>query len=477
MSATAKRRESPEERVLDFIREHCPLAPRSCLLVAVSGGPDSVCLLHILAGLKETLGIELHATHLNHQLRGAESESDAQYVAGLAQSLGIPATIEKRDVRAYQAQKRISLEEAAREVRYNFLTQTAKSVGSSQVAIGHTRDDNIETILMHLIRGSGTRGLQGLCPRTEWQTTDASLTIIRPLLGISREETQGYCREHSLSPRLDSSNLSLSPLRNRIRLKLLPLLKGYNPRIAEALLRTARIAASDLAFLEKEGARSWKRTAQFKEDTIILDKERLLALPPALKRQVLRLSLEELIGNLRDIEARHIEEIMDALDKPAGRSLNLPGGLILTIEYDRYLIGREPLALAPFPPLETELTLAVPGETRLPGWQVTASVTDRKQPTEEADKLSACFDFDKTGDRLLLRNRRPGDHFQPLGMSQPKRLNRFMIDAKIPRRWRERVPVVSSPEQIVWVVGYRIDNRVRVTGETRRVLYLRFTPG
>jgi tRNA(Ile)-lysidine synthase len=475
MSGKAKRRESPEERVLGFIREHCPPAPKSRLVVAVSGGPDSVCLLHILTRLREALGIELYAAHLDHQLRGAESESDAEYVAELTQSLGIPLAVEKREVRAYQAQKRISLEEAAREVRYSFLAETAKAIGAGEVAIGHTRDDNIETILMHLIRGSGTRGLQGLRPRTEWQGAGISLTIIRPLLEISREETQGYCREHGLSPRLDSSNLSLSPLRNRIRLKLLPLLKGYNPRIAEALLRTARLAADDLAFLEEEGARSWNQTAQLKEDTVILDKERLLGLPPALKRQVLRLSLGKLSGSLKDIEARHIEEMMNALNKPAGRSLNLPGGLTLTIEYDRYLVGKEPLALAPFPPLETELPLSIPGETRLPGWQVSARITER-QPTEEDDSLSACFDFDKTGDRLSVRNRRRGDRFQPLGMSQPKKLNRFMIDAKIPRHWRERVPVVSSPEHIVWVVGYRIDDRVKVTGETRQVLCLRFTP-
>jgi tRNA(Ile)-lysidine synthase len=475
MSATSKRRESPEERVLGFIREHCPLAPKSRLLVAVSGGPDSVCLLHILTSLKEELGVELYAAHLNHQLRGADSESDAEYVTNLTQSLGIPTTIGERNVRAYQAQKRISLEEAAREVRYDFLAQTARSIGTDQVAIGHTRDDNIETILMHLIRGSGTRGLQGLRPRTEWPSADASLTIIRPLLEISREETQSYCQEHSLSPRLDSSNLSLSPLRNRIRLKLLPLLKGYNPRIAEALLRTARIAAGDLAFLEGEGACSWNQITQLKEDVIILDKEHLLELPSALKRQVLRLSLDKLIGSLKDIECRHIEEMMNALDKPAGRSLNLPGGLTLTIEYDRYLIGKEPLALSPFPPLEAELPLSVPGETRLPGWHIVASITEQQAP-EESDNLSACFDFDKTGDRLSVRNRKPGDRFQPLGMSQPKKLNRFMIDAKIPRLWRKRVPVVCSPKQIVWVVGGRIDDRVRVTEDTKKVLRLRFTP-
>ncbi len=476
MSTTAKRRDSPEERVLGFIREHCPPAPKSRLLVAVSGGPDSVCLLHIMTSLKEALGIELYAAHLNHQLRGAESESDADYVASLTHSLSIPAIIEKREVRAYQAQKRISLEEAARELRYGFLAQTAKAISAGEVAIGHTRDDNIETILMHLIRGSGTGGLQGLRPRTEWQCAGISLNIIRPLLEISREETQGYCQEHGLSPRLDSSNLSLSPLRNRIRLKLLPSLKGYNPRIAEALLRTARLAADDTAFLEDEATHAWNQTTRLKEDTVILDKARLLELTPALQRQVLRLSLGKLYGSLKDIEARHIEEMMNALNKPAGRSLNLPRGLTLTIEYNRYLIGKEPLALAPLPPLEAELPLSIPGSTRIPGWQVSASITDREQPVETDDELSACFNLDKTGDRLWVRNRRRGDRFQPLGMSQIKKLNRFMIDAKIPRRWRYRVPVVSSPEHIIWVVGYRIDDRARVTRETRQVLRLQFTP-
>jgi tRNA(Ile)-lysidine synthase len=472
MTATAKRGETLEERVLGFIREHCPPAPGSRLLVAVSGGPDSVCLLHILTRLREALGIELHAAHLDHQLRGAESESDAQYVAGLTQSLGIPLTMERRQVRAYRARKGISLEEAAREVRYDFLAQTAKAVGAVEVAVGHTRDDNIETILMHLIRGSGLRGLQGLSPLSQCPGAASGLTIIRPLLEVSREETQDYCREHGLSPRLDSSNLSLSPLRNRIRLKLMPRLKDYNPRIAEALLRTARLAADDTAFLEAAGEHAWKETARLKEGVIILDKERLLELTPALKRQVLRKTLGKLSGSLKDIEARHIEAMMNALNKPAGRSLNLPDGLAMTIEYDRYLVGKGPLTLAP-PPLETELPLNIPGETRLPGWQVSASVTG-PQPAEDTDNLSACFDLDKTGERLSVRKRRPGDRFQPLGMSQPKRLNRFMIDEKIPRRLRERVPVVCSPEQIVWVVGSRIDDRVKVTGETRRFLRITF---
>ena len=185
-------------RVLHFIQEQQLISESQKLLVAVSGGADSVCLLHILVALQKELDITLHVAHLDHQLRGAESEADARYVADLAHRLGIPATVERRDVKAYKARRHVSLEEAAREVRYFFLAQVVESIGANGVAVGHTADDHVETILMHLIRGSGTRGLRGLQPLRRWQYSGGSLTIIRPLLTASREETAGYCHHHRL---------------------------------------------------------------------------------------------------------------------------------------------------------------------------------------------------------------------------------------------------------------------------------------
>ncbi len=463
-----------EPRVLHFIQQHHLVSGQPCLLVAVSGGPDSVCLLHILVKLQGELNIRLHVAHLNHQLRGAESEADARYVSDLAHQLGIPATIEQRDVKAYQAQQRTSLEETAREVRYTFLAQVARSIGGEQVAVGHTTDDHIETMLMHLIRGAGTRGLRGLQPSSRWQSSGDSLTIIRPLLPVSRQETADYCHSHQLTPRIDASNLSLSPLRNRIRHQLLPLLKSYNPRVAEALLRTARIVGDDLAFLDKEGARLWGEIARRRENTIILDKERFLELPSALKRHLLRTSIEKLLGNLKDIETRHIEEMMDVLTKPAGRRISLPRGLNFSIEYNQYLLGTDPAALSPFPSLNDKFSLKLPGETLLPGWRVEATIVDRRRMTEEETGFTAYFDLNKTGDELVVRPRQPGDRFQPLGMSQPKKLGEFMIDAKIPHAWRERIPIVCSPQHILWVVGWRIDDRVKITEETKQILCLKF---
>ncbi len=469
-----------EQRVSRFMQEHHLVSSGCCLLVAVSGGADSTCLLHILAGGKEELGIRLHVAHLNHQLRGPESEADARYVADLASQLGVPATIEKRDVKAYQKEKRISLEEAAREVRYRFLADTASVIGASRVATGHTLNDQVETILMHLVRGTGTRGLIGLKPSSQWRLNGKRITVVRPLLEVSHQETADYCQHYQLMPRMDASNLSLSPLRNRIRHQLLPLLQSYNPRVAEALLRTAGIAADELALLDEESARLWGKAAQKQGGTIILDKEGLYKLPPALRRHLLRAAIEELLGNLKDIETRHIEEIVAVLDKPAGKQISLPGGLLFAVDYDRYLLGVEPTVLCPFPVLEREFALKIPGETRLPGWQVEATIVEPsliKVIGLIDNDFTAYLDFDKAGSELMVRSRKPGDQLQPLGLSQPKKLGEFMIDARIPRAWRGRIPVVFSPEQILWLVGYRIDERVKVTEETKKVLKLQFKRG
>ncbi len=468
-------------KVLHFIRKHRLVSKKHPLLVAVSGGPDSVCLLHVLVQLQPELGIRLHLAHLNHQLRGVEAEDDARYVTELAYRLGIPATIESRNVRSYQTRQRLSLEEAAREVRYTFLAQVAGTVGASQMAVGHTRDDHVETVLMHLIRGAGTRGLRGLQPGVTRQIGTGKLTVIRPLLTVNREEIAGYCRYHQLTPRHDTSNRSLSPLRNRIRLKLLPFLKNYNPRITEALLRTSRIAHDDLAFLDSTARRIWDNLAQRQANTISLAKEEFLELPPALQRHLLRIAVEKLLGDLRDIEARHIEDLMAALTKPTGKKLNLPGGITFTIDYHRYLLGADEPVSSPFPPLSGEFPLKLPGETKLPGWQITATITDREQLAAEVksagngltdNRFTAYFDFVKTGDSLVVRARRRGDRFQPLGLNQSKKLGEFMIDARIPRSWRQQVPIIGSPGQIIWVVGWRVDERVRVSEETKQILCL-----
>jgi tRNA(Ile)-lysidine synthase len=461
-----------KQRVFQFIQKEGLIQGETILLVGVSGGPDSVCLLHILDQLKESLGVDLHVCHLNHMLRDASSDADARYVSTLAQRLGIAATVELRDVKAYQEEHRLSLEEAAREVRYDFFAQVAESIGATRIALGHTQDDQVETILMHLVRGTGLAGLRGMQPVTTWHGRRGNaLLVVRPLLQVAREETEEYCSAYDLEPRGDFSNYSLDFARNRFRYELIPLLQGYNKNISAALLRTARAAADELSFLEEQVSQVWERVVREQPNGLLLDIEALRSLHPAIKRHLLRRVLGEILGDLSHIQSIHIEKMMEALSKPAGKRLSLPKGLFFHVDYNTCLVIKGAYDTCPFPIFEGEHRLNVPGDTALSGWRVRASVT---QPAGEADGFRACLDIDEVGSGLVVRRRKAGDRFQPLGMAEPKKLQDFMVDAKIPRSWRDRVPLVCSPDGILWVVGWRIAERARVKDSTKSVLYLEF---
>lgn len=453
------------ERVLNFIREHNLVSHGENLLVGVSGGPDSVCLLHLLISLRDKLGVNLYLAHLNHGLRGVESEADARYVSDLAHRFDLPAIIEQREIHPGQG----SLEEVAREVRYRFFAQAANSVGASKIALGHTKDDQVETILMHLLRGAGATGLRGIQPLSRWN----SLVLVRPLIEVERRETEAYCLEHDLAPRCDSSNLSLSYLRNRIRHQLIPLLQSYNPNVNEVLLRTARLSAEESAFFEEQVSQVWHQLVKEEREGLILDSSKLASLHPALQRWLLRAALKRLLGDLRDIEEKHIESMRAALSWSAGKRLSLPRGLVLSTEYGRWVISADPAISCPLPALEGEYRLKVPGETLLPGWRVVATISEAK--SQEVEPWSACLDFEVAGKDLVVRKRKPGDRFQPLGMSQPKKLQDFLVDAKVPQSWRDRLPLVCSAHHILWVVGWRIDERVKISENTRKILCLEFT--
>ncbi|MFA5316248.1 MAG: tRNA lysidine(34) synthetase TilS [Dehalococcoidales bacterium] len=470
------RRTSITPRVLSFIQKHSLMVEGKPLLVAVSGGPDSVCLLHLLASLRDQ-GIKMHVAHLNHRLR-PEANDDAAYVADMARGLRLPATIGERDVMSHQKKHRQSLEEAARQVRYQFLAEVAMDIGASRVAVAHTRDDHVETILLHLVRGSGTRGLKGLEPLSKWRdkSSGKEITIARPLLEISRQETLGYCAEYHLEPRFDVSNLSMSPLRNRLRHQLIPLLKSYNPAISDVMVRFGHIAGDDMAYLANETARLWPTVALEEDDTISLDRSVFDRLEVVPQRYLLRMAMEKLLGDLKDIESRHLEEmVIKVLNKPAGRKINLPGGIVFLSDYHHYRFARNLTALAHYPSLEGETAIAIPGVTCFSGWCFSVSVITHEAMIEDTDCFTAYFDYDRTGYELLVRRRQRGDRFQPLGLEAPKKVGEFMIDARIPSYLRDRIPLVTSREGIIWLVGYRIDERVKVTPDTKHILCIKVT--
>jgi tRNA(Ile)-lysidine synthase len=341
----------------------------------------------------------------------------------------------------------------------------------------------------------------------------SNLLVIRPLLNITREETASYCQEHQLDPRIDSSNLSPSFFRNRLRLHLLPLLRQYNPSVDQALLRLADIAKEDNAFIEQQASGLWDEVARQENNSIYLDKKQIASLPIALQRQLLRVAVTKLAGDVRDIEATHIEAARSLLNKPASKRISLPHGFICHGGYNELVITRLPSVIAtshsviasdlpakawqagarqsqfppcPFPPLPGEFPLKVPGQTVSPGWKVIASIVRERVASLSSrgalstgertcqNNLVAHFDLQKTGMKFFIRQRQPGDRFQPLGMSMPKKLYEFMVDAKIPRSWRSHIPIVCSPQQIIWVVGWRIDDRAKTTEASQEILRLEF---
>jgi len=453
--------------------------PGNRVVVGVSGGPDSLCLLHLLHGLREELGITLHVAHLHHALRGEEADEDAKFVERLATSWGLPSTVEKRDVPAYAEREKLAIEQAARQVRYTFLAEVANRVGASSVAVGHNADDQVETIIMHWLRGAGTAGLRGMRPLQRWPLPGIDLRLARPLLEIPREEIEAYCQEHRLRPRFDRSNLDTTYYRNRIRHELLPLLEEYNPNIREVIRRAALIIADDHHYLASQGQRAWEKVVSEMEGALVFDLKAWGQLHPSLQRQLLRRAIRNLRSDLRNIDWVHIEEARRALgEKPAGTEVTLPRGLSLFRSYDTFVIG-DMIPVPEMPLIEEEMKIAVPGRTPLPDWHLITEVLAGERGKVEAfnnqDPWQGYLDLDQVGQDLILRGRKPGDRFQPLGMGgRSKPLREFMIDAKIPYHIRDMLPLVVSPQNIVWVAGYRIDERARVTERTERVLKIWF---
>ena len=448
-------------------------------MVASSGGPDSQTLLYSLLSLRDELDLRLHVAHLNHNFRGEEAYEDARFVAAEAGKLSLPSTIGKADPMAYQREQGISsIEAALREVRYDFLAQVAKDTGATAVALGHTADDRAETVMMHILRGTGLHGLRGMEPISTWRhpRKDVQTTLVRPLLGVAKADTEVYCHERDIPYRIDTYNVSLRFTRNRIRHKLIPTLRSYNPRIRESLLRLARTASQQVSYIEQEVDRVWGRAVKSADVPIVLDAGVITPLHPFLQSHLLRRAYEEVAGGAYSLEEAHIQAMMRMLNASPGKRLHLPRGVRLVTGYGELLLGRGDEDFCPLPPLEGEHALNVPGETRIPGWLVRAEVLD-KPPAELPDgRSAACFDLEAMGGKLWVRGRRRGDRLQPLGMESSRKLHDLFVDEKVPRHWRDRVPLVVSERGIAWAIGYRIAHWARVREDTGKVLRMTFSP-
>ncbi|MBM3934459.1 MAG: tRNA lysidine(34) synthetase TilS [SAR202 cluster bacterium] len=445
----------------------------SRIVVAVSGGQDSLALLHALSRQSQKLRIELVCAHLDHGLRGEASAADHTFVAAVAAGLGIPFAGGHANVAAVRKAGGMSVEEAARAARYAFLTRTARENGAAAVALGHTLDDQAETVLLHILRGSGIAGLRGMALLSEREIEGAAINLLRPMLGLRRADTAAYCQALELAPRLDESNLDTRFTRNRVRLELIPLLETFNPAIRESLARLARSAADIDDFATANARDLLSGVVSPVPGGVSLNRQGLGGLPDALRVVAVREALRQVRKGLEGIEEAHLDAVLDVAAGRAGRSTDLPGGLEAVAGYDEVVISRRGEAQELLPPIEEDVVIAVPGNGQAGGWSVKTSTI---HPGQEAapdtrsgaaisppDDFSARFDAESLGAHITVRRRRDGDRFQPLGMAEAKKLQDFFVDEKVARRVRDRVPIVEAEGRIAWVVGRRIAEWARAT--------------
>ena len=461
------------------IEAHRMFQPGDSVLVAVSGGSDSVALLHILTRLASRFSIRLAVGHLDHGLRPLESKRDAEFVSSLARELDLPFFMERTDVERYRKNRRLSLEEAARERRYRFYHCTAEQNGFNKIALAHHRDDNAELILMRFLRGSGRHGLAGIPPVR-------NPMIVRPLLELSKRDLVDFLRIEKYAHVTDSSNQDMHFLRNRVRHQLIPELKqSFNPALDRLVTRQADIFRDEEEWIDGLITPLFKRSLiELTERSLVMSARQIAAMHPAPRRRIIRRALVELKGNLRRISFAHV----DAVDRlirsgPQVGSLDLPDRIRVERLYDAITFEKKTQNLRQAPPkgnrppraiVDYAYPVELPGSVLIgdTGGRIIFTRIDSQKAIDidKSDNTVAFMDMNRLQPPLILRNARPNDRFRPLGMQGTQKLSRFFIQNKIPRNDRASCPLLVSGNEIVWIVGYRIADSVRIRPVTEKIL-------
>jgi tRNA(Ile)-lysidine synthase len=469
----------PLEVALSDALAACGVESAQTVLFAVSGGPDSMAMLTAIANLHETSSDQVSdfvAAHFNHRLRGPESEGDARYVRDFCDERGIVCEIGTGDVADFAKTHSGGLESASRTMRYKFLADAARRHGASAIATAHTRDDQAETILLHIVRGSGLAGLRGIqtVGPVPGEMDSDSLRLVRPLLSVGKTDTDSYCDTMGIRPRHDLSNDDLFFARNRIRHKILPEMRKLNPLVSEALIRLSEAAGADHEAIEAIVDDEWD-IATHEDGEVLLPLAVLNHVPIAVGTRIIQRAYATFGPSHRQtLEAVHIKAILSASRSGAGQSVEIPAGVVVTIGYENASLSTGPRPIdCRYLPIEDQLALNVPGSVPLnPRATLTAELVTRPADTSGMPESTAYLDLHTSCQSLTVRNWIEGDRFQPLGMAGEKKLSDFFIDSKIPRDWRDRIPLVVVNDRIAWVAGYRIAEWAKVASETKNCVKL-----
>lgn len=452
-------------RFISAIDRHALITPGETLIAGLSGGPDSVSLLHLLDGIKKRYSLRLHAVYVDHNLRPDETPLEIEFCRRLCDGLGINFVVKAIDVISYQKRSGLGRQEAARELRYKAFDEACLETGASKICLAHNADDQAETVLMRLVRGSGPGGLAGIPVRRG--------RIVRPLIEIGRSEIESYIEENGLEYMVDSSNLKTDYLRNRIRLTLMPELKKLNPKLLAGITSTVSVLQEEERYLGIHTTKALMRLISRKTLTRIeLFLRPMETLDKVILRRVLRRAIDETSG-IRGIGFGHIEDIIALIsDGRAGDRLYLPKGIRVIRQYALLVITSD------LPIKISEYTLNPGDEVAVAGAGVVLKAGFEEVAGEPGDgKTSVTVDADKITLPLLVRARRPGDYFYPAGFGRKKKLQDYFVDEKIPRDERDSVPLVFSGADLVCVAGHRADERFRPGPDTKKFLRLVIVSG
>jgi tRNA(Ile)-lysidine synthase len=455
------------DRVKRTIDRYRLLEKGDRLIVGVSGGVDSMVLLHLLNACRETFDLSLIVAHVNHGFRPEESEREAELVEKESDRFRLPFEYGKFNAREFQKMGGLSPQDAARRIRFHFFYDLLRKHYAQKIALGHNADDQVETVLLRLVRGSGLRGLKGILPIRERK-------VIRPLLEVWREEIHSFALEKKIPFLSDSSNLKNDYLRNRIRLSLIPFIeREYQPNFKETLLRTSTILREEDDYLERGTEEAYQKIIHKAGDTLSFKWSEYQSLHRAIQWRVIRKLVERIHDGAGVIEDGGGADVLKVLQNlhPSSPSflLELPHGFWIEKRYDVVLLGKK--EVKPSSPFEVDLLC--PGHTFIEEIEkeVVIEETDRDQFRDySGPPNTALMDYENLRFPLKMRNFRPGDRFCPLGVKGTQKLKEFFIDHKVPKFERPSIPLLISEERIAWVVGYRIDERVKITEKTKRVL-------
>lgn len=453
------------KEVLKYIKTNNMFKKNDNVLVAFSGGPDSLSLLHVLNSLKDELNIQLAAAHVNHCLRGNEADSDEEFCRNFCDHLGIKIYVKKAKVYDIAKDKDISVEQAGRIVRYNFFEEIMKKENFNKIAVAHNANDQAETVLMRIMRGTGLDGLCGIMPVRD-------NIYVRPLLNTRREEIEEYCRQNNLKPRIDKTNFEKIYTRNKIRLELIPYIKkNFNEDIVGALGRLANLAQKDTQYLENEANKKYNIYYNKKHNKVIISKEAFNENLSIVER-IMRKAIEELKGSKCNIENKHIYEILELQRNATGKMISLPDNIKVFNNYGDIWITFEDSKAKDLLNLKYEIKLNSRNYIKDLGINIITKIVPFSKNIDVRDKrYTKYFNYDNIqGKDIILRFKKNGDRMRPLGMEGTKKLKDIFIDLKIPKDERGKIPLICFNDDIAWIIGYKLSNDFKVRNNIKNVL-------